>query len=50
MRGRRILTGGAKKPVPHVMLHFDNFDGDAQADQVNLGGLEKAICVYPFDN
>jgi MOSC domain-containing protein YiiM len=50
MRSRRVLTGGAKKPVPRAMLRFDNFDGDGQADRVNHGGLEKAICVCPFDH
>ena len=48
--GREVITGGAKKPVPRAVLGFRNFDGDRQADQVNHGGLEKAVCVYPFDH
>ena len=48
--GREVITGGAKKPVPRAVLHFGNFDGDRQADQVNHGGAEKAVCVYPFDH
>jgi MOSC domain-containing protein YiiM len=48
--GRQLITGGAKKPVPRAMLRFANFDGDRQADRVNHGGLEKAVCVYPFDH
>jgi MOSC domain-containing protein YiiM len=48
--GRKVITAGAKQPVPRAMLHFGNFDGDRQADQVNHGGLEKAVCVYPFDH
>jgi MOSC domain-containing protein YiiM len=48
--GQEVITGGAKKPVPRAMLHFGNFDGDQQADQLNHGGLEKAVCVYPFDH
>jgi MOSC domain-containing protein YiiM len=48
--GRKVITGGAKKPVPRAVLHFGNFDGDRQADQVNHGGFEKAVCVYPFDH
>ena len=48
--GRKVITGGAKQPVPHAVLRFGNFDGDRQADQVNHGGLEKAVCVYPFDH
>jgi MOSC domain-containing protein YiiM len=48
--GREVITGGAKKPVPRAVLHFGNLDGDRQADQVNHGGAEKAVCVYPFDH
>ena len=48
--GREVITGGAKVPVPHAVLRFGNFDGDRQADLVNHGGLEKAVCVYPFDH
>ena len=48
--GQEVLTGGVKKPVPHAMLHSYNFDGDGQADLLNHGGLEKAVCVYPFDH
>ena len=47
---RKVITAGAKKPVSRAVLRFVNFDGDLQADQVNHGGLEKAVCVYPFDH
>ena len=48
--GREVITGGAKNPVPRAVLRFANFDGDRQADRVNHGGAEKAVCVYPFDH
>jgi MOSC domain-containing protein YiiM len=48
--GRQVITAGAKKPVPRAVLRFGNFDGDRRADQVNHGGFEKAVCVYPFDH
>jgi MOSC domain-containing protein YiiM len=48
--GRKVITGGTKKPVPRAVLRFENFDGDRQADRVNHGGFEKAVCVYPFDH
>jgi MOSC domain-containing protein YiiM len=48
--GRELITGGAKKPVTRAVLRFENFDGDRQADQVNHGGFEKAVCVYPFEH
>jgi MOSC domain-containing protein YiiM len=48
--GREVITGGAKKPVSRAVLRFGNFDGDRQADRFNHGGLDKAVCVYPFDH
>jgi MOSC domain-containing protein YiiM len=48
--GREVITGGAKQPVSRAVLRFENFDGDRQADLLNHGGLEKAVCVYPFDH
>jgi MOSC domain-containing protein YiiM len=39
--GRKVITGGAKKPVPRAVLRFGNFDGDRQADQLNHGGLRR---------
>jgi MOSC domain-containing protein YiiM len=48
--GREVITAGAKQPVPQAVLRFENFDGDRQADQLNHGGFEKAVCVYPFDH
>ncbi|HET7272154.1 MAG TPA: MOSC domain-containing protein, partial [Rubrobacter sp.] len=45
-----MRTGGAKRPVPGALLRFEGFDGDGQADLVNHGGPEKAVCVYPFDH
>jgi MOSC domain-containing protein YiiM len=48
--GRKVITAGAKQPVPCAVLRVSNFDGDRQADQINHGGLEKAVCVYPFDH
>jgi MOSC domain-containing protein YiiM len=49
-QGQQVITGGAKQPVSRAVLRFGNFDGDRQADLLNHGGLEKAVCVYPFDH
>lgn len=46
----KVLTGGAKRPVPRAVLRPLGFDGDGQADQLNHGGEEKAVCVYPYDH
>ena len=45
-----VRTGGAKRPVPNALLRSCGFDGDGQADLVNHGGVDKAVCVYPFDH
>jgi MOSC domain-containing protein YiiM len=45
-----MRTGGAKSPVPNALLRSCGFDGDGQADLVNHGGVDKAVCVYPFDH
>ncbi len=50
LEGREVITGGVKEPVPSAMLRLGNFDGDHQADRVNHGGPEKAVCVYPLDH
>ena len=45
-----VRTGGAKKPVRNALLRTYGFDGDGQADLVNHGRVDKAVCVYPFDH
>lgn len=47
---KEVMTGGNKRPVPKAVLRSRGFDGDGQADLVNHGGPEKAVCVYPFDH
>jgi MOSC domain-containing protein YiiM len=42
-----VLTGVDKTPVGEPLyLSRINLDGDEQADLVNHGGADKAICVY----
>jgi MOSC domain-containing protein YiiM len=49
--GREVVwTAGAKSPVPNAVLRFHGFEGDGQADQINHGGADKAVCVYPSDH
>jgi MOSC domain-containing protein YiiM len=49
--GREVVwTAGAKRPVPGAVLRFQGFEGDGQADRQNHGGVDKAVCVYPFDH
>ncbi len=49
--GREVVwTAGAKRPLPNAVLRFHAFEGDGQADRLNHGGVDKAVCVYPFDH
>ena len=49
--GREVVrTGGAKRPVPNASLRSLGFVDDGQADLTNHGGVDKAVCVYPFDH
>lgn len=45
---RPWTSGFVKSPVAGpVRLGMTNLDGDAQADLVNHGGVDKAVCCYP---
>jgi MOSC domain-containing protein YiiM len=49
--GREVVwTAGVKRPVPGAVLRWHGFEGDDQADRRNHGGVDKAVCVYPFDH
>lgn len=50
LAGGHVMTAGYKTPVPSAMLRFHDFDGDRQADLINHGGVDKAVCVYPYDH
>ncbi|OKP78238.1 sulfurase [Paenibacillus sp. P3E] len=50
-RGKPLETGIYKLPAAgRMQLHSEGFDGDGQADRVNHGGPDKAVCVYPFEH
>jgi MOSC domain-containing protein YiiM len=50
-RGKPLETGIYKMPAAGpVQLHLEGFDGDGQADLVNHGGPDKAVCVYPIEH
>lgn len=50
--GERPWTTGFYKTsvVGPVVARRTNLDGDAQADLVNHGGIDKAVCVYSLDH
>lgn len=50
-QGKDLSTGIYKQPVEGpLFLSSLNFEGDGQADLVNHGGVDKAVCAYPFEH
>ena len=48
---RPWTTGFFKEPVVGaVRINRFHLEGDGQADLINHGGLDKAVCVYPADH
>lgn len=46
-----VLSGINKSPIEEeVFLGKLNFVGDAQADLIHHGGVDKAVCVYPVEH
>jgi MOSC domain-containing protein YiiM len=46
-QGRSLKTGIFKNPVIQTLLLSTNqLEGDGQADLINHGGADKAVCVY----
>ncbi|MCP8616777.1 MOSC domain-containing protein [Salirhabdus salicampi] len=49
---KEVLSGIDKQSVHDKMLKLrkTNLEGDEQADLVNHGGVDKAVCVYPYEH
>jgi MOSC domain-containing protein YiiM len=48
---RTVMSAIRKAPVSGpVQLARDGLDGDRQADRVNHGGADKAMCAYPTEH
>lgn len=48
---QEVLTSIYKNPIHEsVYLSETQLDGDAQADLKHHGGVDKALCVYPYDH
>ncbi|QTD40527.1 MOSC domain-containing protein [Sporosarcina sp. Te-1] len=48
---KQVTTGIQKKPINKpILLTTLNFNGDGQGDLVHHGGIDKAVCAYPFEH
>ncbi|MNP14627.1 6-N-hydroxylaminopurine resistance protein [compost metagenome] len=49
-QNKEIMSGFHKTPIDErIYLSSLNFDGDGQGDLKHHGGVDKAVCVYPFE-
>lgn len=47
---KELETGICKETVEEVYLTKDGFRGDGVADLRHHGGLDRAVCVYPYEH
>ncbi|RKQ33565.1 MOSC domain-containing protein [Oceanobacillus halophilus] len=48
--GKEMNTGIKKEEVEVAFLARDGFFGDGVADLKNHGGLDRAVCIYPYEH
>lgn len=48
--GREMLTAICKKPVQNAFLSKDGFHGDGVANTTHHGGMDRAVCIYPYEH
>ncbi|MBP2079166.1 MOSC domain-containing protein [Oceanobacillus polygoni] len=48
--GKEINTGIRKQTTEEAFLTKDGFKGDGVSDLNNHGGLDRAVCVYPYEH
>lgn len=50
-KGKPLQTGIYKQQVEgNIFVGSEQMTGDGQADLVNHGGPDKAVCVYPYEH
>lgn len=47
---KEVLTGICKETVQEAFLTVDGFKGDQVADLRYHGGLDRAVCLYPYEH
>ncbi|GAA3330648.1 hypothetical protein GCM10020331_084070 [Ectobacillus funiculus] len=50
MENGTLVTGIGKEEVEGCWLRKESFDGDAVANTSFHGGVDRAVCVYPFEH
>ncbi|MEC5425772.1 MOSC domain-containing protein [Virgibacillus sp. C22-A2] len=48
--GKEINTGIRKQTTEEALLKKEGFRGDGVGDLKNHGGLDRAVCVYPYEH
>lgn len=48
--GKEINTGIRKHTIEEAFLTKNGFQGDGVGDLKNHGGLDRAVCVYPYEH
>lgn len=48
--GKEILTGIRKQSTEEAHLKREGFQGDGVGDLKHHGGLDRAVCVYPYEH
>lgn len=49
-KGLEMLTAICKKPVKQTFLSKAGFHGDGVANTKHHGGLDRAVCIYPYEH
>jgi len=47
---KEMVTGICKDAVEEVLLTKNGFVGDGVADLKHHGGLDRAVCIYPYEH
>ena len=47
---QEMLTAICKKPVKQAFLAKGGFHGDGVANTKHHGGLDRAVCIYPYEH
>ncbi|OZU87009.1 MOSC domain-containing protein [Virgibacillus indicus] len=48
--GKEINTGISKQTIEEAFLTKNGFQGDGVGDLKNHGGLDRAVCIYPYEH